>query len=483
MNRYVSRSYYFMNTTSTFFRNGFRPWVLFIVLFFAVTGVCAQSVFDSGSTGTDGALSPSSNQTLQVPESGVFNFTTINIPSGVTVKFNRNSRNTPVTLLATGNVTIGGTISVNGENGLSNGVGGKGGPSGWPGGNGGINVDLFDGRNGDGPGGGTGGNYNGTGHWGGGGGGFGAAGSNAWANPVAPYGQGGPTYGTYSLLPLTGGSGGGGGAANATARGTSGGGGGGAILIASSGTISLTGSITTVGGNGASAPPYALTGTGGGGSGGAVRLIANTISGTGMIDVRGGTGGALTYQGYNGGSGGRGHIKAEAYDYTAFNPNTYTVPFNITMPNPIFVPNGAELKITSIAGATVPLVTNGTFAAAPDIVFPTSLANPVQIQLQAANVPVDSVVQVAITPTSGARTTFQSSPLTQSGAVLTATASINLPAGMSVITATLTVDLQVAKLHPIYIDGEKIVRYEIASTLGGGSETVFITAGGKRVKL
>jgi len=51
---------------------------------------------------------------VQLPESGVFNFTTVNIPAGVTITFRRNSRNTPVTILASGNVTIAGTIDVSG---------------------------------------------------------------------------------------------------------------------------------------------------------------------------------------------------------------------------------------------------------------------------------------------------------------------------------------------------------------------------------
>src|SRR6266850_779576 len=64
----------------------------------------AQGSFNSGSTGADGAFNPSSSTTLQVPESGVFNFTTVNIPGPVTVTFTRNSKNTPVTILATGDV-------------------------------------------------------------------------------------------------------------------------------------------------------------------------------------------------------------------------------------------------------------------------------------------------------------------------------------------------------------------------------------------
>src|SRR3989304_1149591 len=68
----------------------------------------AQS-FSSGSTGADGAFTPTGNTTRTLPPSGVFNFTTVNVPAGVTVTFTRNATNTPVTLLATGAVTVAGT--------------------------------------------------------------------------------------------------------------------------------------------------------------------------------------------------------------------------------------------------------------------------------------------------------------------------------------------------------------------------------------
>src|SRR2546426_1003989 len=58
--------------------------------------------FNSGSTGADGPFNPTANTTLALPPNGVFNFTTINIPSGVTVRFTRNATNTPVTMLASG---------------------------------------------------------------------------------------------------------------------------------------------------------------------------------------------------------------------------------------------------------------------------------------------------------------------------------------------------------------------------------------------
>ncbi len=43
------------------------------------------SAFDSGSTGVDGAFAPVSDTSIVLPPDGILNFTTMNIPSGVTV--------------------------------------------------------------------------------------------------------------------------------------------------------------------------------------------------------------------------------------------------------------------------------------------------------------------------------------------------------------------------------------------------------------
>jgi len=84
-------------------------------LLLLLAGLCPLAYgFDSGSTGADGAFNPTTNTVLQLPPDGVFNFTTVNIPAGVAVTFKKNANNTPVYILATGDVTIAGTISVNG---------------------------------------------------------------------------------------------------------------------------------------------------------------------------------------------------------------------------------------------------------------------------------------------------------------------------------------------------------------------------------
>jgi len=151
----------------------------FVVLGLAMPlGGVHAAPFSSGSTGADGPFSPTQDITLQVPPDGKFNYTTITIPLGVDVRFTRNSRNTPVYMLATGNVIINGNIDVGGQDAGTGGdfsLQGRGGPGGGDGGRGGPTPSVA-GGDGLGPGGGHGGIDDNTKTIGGGGGGYQVAG-------------------------------------------------------------------------------------------------------------------------------------------------------------------------------------------------------------------------------------------------------------------------------------------------------------------
>lgn len=442
----------------------------------------AQNNFNSGSTGADGAFAPTGNQTLQVPPSGVFNFTTINVPAGVTITFTRNAQNTPVTILASGDVTIAGSFVVSGQPGSAAGSGGLGGPGGFAGGIGGFGNDTYAGVPGNGPGGGGAGRKGTNFAGGGGGAGFSAVGGNG---SMSIAGVGGAKYGTSSLIPLIGGSGGGGGGASNYARGASGGGGGGAILLASSGNITFsgTGAINAPGGIGGPAPGSGSeSGAGGGGSGGAIRLIANIISGPAILNVNGGTGGIGCYNGGCGGAGGAGYLRVEAYDYSGFTPNVTPAAINYGQPNPVVLTNAPQLRIASVGAIAAPGSPLGSFQGVPDVIVPATQANPVSVALEAANIPVGTVVQVLLIPSSGASTTVPSSALAGTNAASTATANVTLPAGMSVLSATATIDLTIAGAKPVFLDGERVNRIEVAAVYGGSSQLTYITQSGRRIQ-
>ena len=108
--------------------NYFALLCLGVLLLFTPLSIkpAMAQTFTSGSTGLDGPYAPVANDTLVLPPNGIFNFTTVNIPSGVTVTFQKNTTNTPVVILGTGNITVAGTIDIRGGNGASSGIAGNG---------------------------------------------------------------------------------------------------------------------------------------------------------------------------------------------------------------------------------------------------------------------------------------------------------------------------------------------------------------------
>jgi len=433
----------------------------------------AEAVFTSGSTGADGAFNPVSNTALQVPENGVFNFTTVNIPTGVTVTFLKNSANTPITILATGDVIIGGTLDLDGTAG-SGSANGWGGPGGYDGGIGGAASKP--GYAAQGPGAGGGGTTNGSSGASGGGGGYGAAGGAGSA--ITGYeGRAGVAYGNERVLPLIGGSGGGGGAGISSSAGFGGGGGGGAILIASSGNITNSGYIKAQGGVGGSGtlntPIY-----GGGGSGGSSRLIANGISNSGYITATGGTGGGNSSGSYAGGTGGKGRIRFEAFTLTAGTTNpTYVY----GVPSDVVPSNTPTLSVVSIGGVAAPAAPKGTYAE-PDVQLPSNITNPVSVEVAATNIPVETTITVNAVPQVG---TVSSASATLSGteASSSATVQVNLSlAYPNIFNVTATYTLSASLDTPVYVDGERVERVQVASLAGGETVLTYITESGREIR-
>ncbi len=202
-----------------------------------------------------------------IPYVGVFDFSSINIGSGVAVNITGTNG---LALLSQSSTNIAATLSVNGS-GADGDTGGAGGPGGFAGGNGGSNS-----ANGQGPGGG------------------------------AANGSPGATYGNLDTA-LYGGSGGGGGA------GGGGNGGGGALDITAVGSLTVA-DINAIGGGGGSAME-----SGGGGSGGGIILSGSTVSDSANVFAYGMAGGRASLGAGGGGSFGgaglSGTSNADGYNF------------------------------------------------------------------------------------------------------------------------------------------------------------------------
>ena len=441
-----------------------------VVFTFLMSGAGGSYAFDSGSTGANGPLNITADTELTLPPSGVFNFTEITIADGATLTFQKNAANTPVYMLASGDVLIAGTIDIRGasaEDAADERRGGAGGPGGYDGGGGGfIGIPTEDdGGAGIGPGGGPPGTES---VFGGGGAGF--AGTGAASQGTA--GRGGPAYGASYLIPLIGGSGGGGGTASSTNFGGGGGGGGGALLIAASGSVNISGSILAAGGRGASMDVIDDPGSGGGGSGGAVRIVATTIEGAGEINAAGADGGRAGAR--DGGRGSDGRIRLEAENF--LRPNATIPPFSGASPNPAFVVNLPGLSITSVAGIAAPASPTGI----NDIVLPENIANPLAIEFATNGIPLGGVIELTATPQLGNPTTVLSTLIGGAQEAGTASASIDLANGPNVLIATTTFEVTASlqRDYSNYAMGESIKEIQVSWQPGVGSVTTFVTAMG-----
>lgn len=475
----------------------------------------------SGSTGADGAFSPTANVSVQLPESGVLNYTSMNIPAGVTVTFKKNGRNTPVTMLVSGDATIAGTISIDGAGptGVFNySIGGIAGPGGYDGGKGGAVADASlwtlgglspnTGRSGLGPGGGMPGTpvKPGAVGWGeqntihAGPATGGAFGYSIPALPNGTYSCATPGVAAYSnsnLMPLVGGSGGGGGAGGAYLPGGGGGGGGGAILIAADGTINITGTISANGGIG----EFTTTGTGpgpgsrgGGGSGGAIRLVATTISGNGTLKAVGGAGNISSYVSIeNAGTkylvcqadarsvyGSLGRIRLESVNlqFTSVTSPAYTS----DVPGPIVMPGGVPmLSIVSVAGQAAPANPNGY----NDLIL-SSATTIVPVVISTKAIPVGSVVVVKLLPPAGKPVVFSAPPTTGTTDNGMTTVDVDLGRGANVIQASVTFTVSQANgvaMAPMAGD-EQVAQVRLESVLGAGEQlATLITVSGKEYKV
>lgn len=335
----------------------------------------AQTVFDSGSTGALGDLVITNDTQIALPPDGVLHYRSFSLTGGKTVTFTRNANNTPVYLLSQGDVSIEGTINIDGGSG--NGAGpGLGGPGGFDGGR--RSNGSQPPGDGNGPGAGKAGVQDSGDPSAAGSAGFGSQGGGGSSTNT------GSVYGNPALIPLIGGSGGGGNYA------AGGGGGAGAILIASNTKIEFS--------TGANAYIYARGGQYAGGSynsgsGGGVKLVAPWITGIPRIHV---------YSTFAPGQFSAGRIRMDAVRYDGLNlgdinPN-YALSYGSMMATGL-EGGRPQLSVASFAGQE-----SGTNSLTPlNVILPNGSATNQSVTIRAQNFGTLVPVSVVLTPDNGPR--------------------------------------------------------------------------------
>jgi hypothetical protein len=394
--------------------------------------------FSSGSTGADGAYNPTSSEDFEIGSrnaagDNVFHFTTINIPAGVTIRLKGSKlRNKAVTWLASGAVTIAGTLDLSGASAVdfNTSAGAPAiaaarvppdpGPGGYTGGfglRGGVAPEQ-----GAGPGGGPGGTGSTLYAC------LGGSGSFIWPGPSGSGLVAGPTYGSYLAIPLYGGSGGGGGNGATNSVGGVGGAGGGAIRIVSSTSITVSGSVRADGGAGSSASGTSAGCAGGSGSGGTIHLVAPTIAGSGSLSVQ-----SAFVPAFASASTGLIRLSADTFSFTG-SPSEGTTQGR-RVHGPLFVPPAnstlaePSVRITQINGTAVPASPRGEYLR-PDVIINAS--TPVTVNVEAKNMPLTAALKLRVTSETAGDQVVDCAALAGSSATSTTTCSATFPFSISI---------------------------------------------------
>jgi hypothetical protein len=398
------------------------PAYLGIIIFAVITA--HGQTFSSGSTGADGALDlstmncPNNICEVQLPESGILNYTTVNIPQGLELRFKLNSSNTPVFMLAQGAVTIAGLINVSA---IVNCPGGGCGCSLIRLGPGGFRGGVY--SPGFGPGGGTVGQINGR-----------------WVGPL-------------SLVPIVGGSGG-----YDTGGFGNGGDGGGAIVIASSASIAITGEARA---NGSRINTCFSTG---GGSGGAIRLIANSISVSGSLHAFGGTSQSTDYAGL---------IRIEAPPGQLTFSGTSIPPAILSTINAV---------IASVGGYPVPpFPASPSDTNTANVILPRQLTDPINVVIQGNNIPVGTSVTIQTSGSPSATTTTCALAGSLVSSTATCTISNANRSAITFLLAIATFDPPSSAQLMNPRGPNHVVKVRVESALGQGTKYTFLRANGTTI--
>ncbi len=365
--------------------------VLTVCLFASLTDFSMAAIQVPGANGSSGVLNITENTVIDLSQAAngvwdgantangiydaskwaiVFNYSSVNIAAGATLTFSNHPSKAPVVWLVSGDVTIAGTVSVNGQASVQAPLLAEPGPGGFRGGVGYFSVGAAKGA-GFGPGG-------------------GARASATVANGGS-YGTGAAAYGNPSLIPLIGGSGGSGAARNSSIGGAAG---GGAILIAATGTVGITGTLRANGGAGAYF--YFSQDSAGAGSGGGIRIVCNSLTGGGVVN-------ALPGFGTNGGTMGRIRIERAVSTSTAnIVPDPSVVPLESNATALLWPPPSApEVRVVSIGGVAAPDDPRAAFGASgADVALAETTTT--QVLIETTHVEQASTVQVRLTPRSNA---------------------------------------------------------------------------------
>jgi hypothetical protein len=243
-------------------------------------------------------------------------------------------------------------------------------------------------------------------------------------------------------------------------------------VIASSSSISIT-ATGAIEANGRAGIGSGLSF--GGGSGGAIRLVANAVNVSGILNTFGST--SLP-------GGHPGVIRLEAPAGALFFTGTANpLPIISTTVNPQIMPGSTtpSLAITSIGGFPV-----GFTAGRPDVVdliLPNQLTDPINVVVQAHNIPVGTEVRLSISgPSNGSFDPGTLSGTTASSSATIGVSGLNRTGATFIIAiADFSLPATLAKANPS--GPNQIAKVRVIAKLNANSKIVFMRKDGTEIDL
>jgi hypothetical protein len=223
--------------------------------------------------------------------------------------------------------------------------------------------------------------------------------------------------------------------------------------------VNITGAIVARGGNSGGDTVNVTGASGGGGSGGAIRVVASSITGNGAMDVNGGFFGMANGVGYG---GARGRVSTEI----------------ITTPGTLTLTGLPSLTIASVGGVAAPAMPTGK----GDVALAADAANPITVLFTTTGVPTGGTISLTMTPARGSETTVTSTLITGSLTSGTASASINIPSGVSTLFASSSFTLSVAMGDSLskFAMGERVEKIRLTAAPGEMGKAMLVTVSGKQ---
>lgn len=259
--------------------------------------------------------------------------------------------------------------------------------------------------------------------------------------------------GPLSLVPIVGGSGGAGG----------GSGGGGAIVIASSTSINISGTITASATYADNAVVFHD------GSGGAIRLVANSLVVSGSLGACGVVGNC-------------GVVRLEAPSNALAFSGTSNPPAGLFPINSTITTNSQPvLTIVSIGGSAVPSYAGSRFDTY-DMLLPNQLADPISVVLQASNIPVGTQVLVGfVNGSNSASSTTGTLSGTLESSTATATISNLNRTAVTYLLATAIFDPPTGAMKFNPSGPNHVAKVRVVASPGAKPKLVFLRKNGTEV--